>query len=118
MTSLASFFQTRNVKAIFPSKIVSDQYRNTLIVSDGVASFGLRVENGDGSISLIQPDATRIRLDLNEIVETKTLETSPMPEGRRCGQRAADLRFSFLYPLETLRINATKLEQLPLNKPI
>ncbi len=102
LTAIANRFSKREtLEAIVePSKVVSDQYRSTLVVNDhGVSFVGLKVENGDGSTTLILSTGERIRFEASEVVEQKSVSQSSMPEGlleRLTQQEIADL-FAYLY---------------------
>ncbi len=102
LTSVAKRFSKRDTldAIIEPSKIVSDQYRSTMVVTEnGLTFVGLKVENNDGSITLIVSSGDRVRLNKSEIVEQKFVEQSSMPEGllnELSRQEIADL-FAFLY---------------------
>jgi putative heme-binding domain-containing protein len=102
LTSIAKRFSKRETleSIVEPSKVVSDQYRSTMIVNEnGISFVGLKVENNDGTITLIVPSGERVRFGPDEIAEQKFVTQSSMPDGlldSLTKQEIADL-FAFMY---------------------
>ena len=83
---------------IYPSKVISDQYRSTLIVTrKGTQITGLVVPQGD-ALAVLQSDGSKITLKKEEIEQQLASLVSVMPErllDPLSKQEIADL-FAFL----------------------
>ncbi len=65
---------------LFPSKVISDQYRGTsILLKKGTRMDGLAAVQGD-MVTVILPDATKVTLKLSEIDVMVASTTSPMPD--------------------------------------
>ena len=65
---------------IYPSKVISDQYRSTQFVTKkGVQYLGLAAEMGD-TITVLQQDGTKVTLKKDEIDQRFASLVSVMPE--------------------------------------
>ncbi len=65
---------------LFPSKVISDQYRGTsILLKKGTRMDGLAAVQGD-MVTVILPDATKVTLKLSEIDVMVASTVSPMPD--------------------------------------
>ncbi len=85
---------------LFPSAVISDQYRSVTVVTDAGQVFtGLRLpEAPPGKVVLLLPDATKLELERDSIEQMAPAKVSVMPEGLLnplSPQEIADL-FAFL----------------------
>jgi putative heme-binding domain-containing protein len=63
-----------------PSKVISDQYRGTVLVTqNGQTISGLAAPQGD-NITVLQADGTKVNLKKNDIESQVASTVSPMPE--------------------------------------
>ncbi len=82
LTTLKSRFQrVDTLEAILdPSKVISDQYRGTVLVTqNGQTISGLAAPQGD-NITVLQADGTKVNLKKNDIESQVASTVSPMPE--------------------------------------
>lgn len=82
LTTIKSRFQRADIlEAILdPSKVISDQYRGSVIVTaNGQTITGLAAPQGD-SVTVLQTDGTKVTLKKSEIESQVTSTVSPMPE--------------------------------------
>ncbi|MFT3882299.1 MAG: c-type cytochrome [Gemmatales bacterium] len=82
LTTLKSRFQRADIleSILDPSKVISDQYRGTVIVTEnGQTITGLAAPQGD-SVTVLQLDGTKITLKKSEIESQVASTVSPMPE--------------------------------------
>ncbi len=102
LTSLASRFSRREtLEAIMePNRVVPPQYRSTMIRTTSGQSFtGLKTDNGDDTVTLMQATGEKVRIAKSEIEEQKQVETSSMPSGLLDAferEEIADL-FAYMY---------------------
>jgi putative heme-binding domain-containing protein len=102
LTSLATRFSRREtLEAILhPHDIVPAQYRSTTIeVADGRVLTGLRTDNGDGTITILENSGHKTRVPKTEIAQEKPVEASSMPAGlidQLSMEQVNDL-FAYLY---------------------
>ncbi len=82
LTTLKSRFQRADIleSILDPSKVISDQYRGTVVVTvDGQTITGLAAPQGD-SVTILQTDGTKVTLKKSEIESQIASTVSPMPE--------------------------------------
>lgn len=82
LTTLKSRFKRADTleSLIYPSKVISDQYRGTKILTvDGATITGLAVPQGD-TVTVLQSDGTKVVLKASEIEARVASTVSPMPE--------------------------------------
>lgn len=102
LTSLATRFSRRETLTaiVHPHEVVPPQYRSTtLLLNDGRVIAGLKTDNGDGTVTVLESSGHKSRISLDEIAEQKTAESSSMPAGlidRLSLEEINDL-FAFLY---------------------
>jgi putative heme-binding domain-containing protein len=100
LTTLSKRFKRTDTleSIIFPSKVISDQYRSTTILTKkGVRIDGLAATQGD-LVTVLQSDGTKVTLRKDEIESKYASLTSVMPENLLdplTKQEIADL-FAFL----------------------
>ena len=84
---------------LYPSHVISDQYVSKLILTKSGKTYkGMVAAGRQGQRIVLQADGQKIRLDEDEIVETRTSKISSMPEGlldTLTQEQIADL-FAFL----------------------
>jgi putative heme-binding domain-containing protein len=65
---------------LFPSKVISDQYRGSVILTKNGQTFtGLAAPQGD-TVTVLQQDGTRVTLRKEEIEQIVASTVSPMPD--------------------------------------
>lgn len=82
LTTLKSRFQRADIleSILDPSKVISDQYRGTVVVTiNGQTITGLAAPQGD-SVTILQTDGTKVTLKKSEIESQIASTVSPMPE--------------------------------------
>jgi putative heme-binding domain-containing protein len=82
LTTLKSRFKRADTleATLHPSKVISDQYRGSVIVTHAGKTFtGLAAPQGD-TVTVLQLDGTKITLKLSEIDRQIASTVSPMPE--------------------------------------
>jgi putative heme-binding domain-containing protein len=100
LTTLSKRFKRADTleSIIFPSKVISDQYRSsTILTKKGVRIDGLAATQGD-AVTVLQSDGTKVTLRKDEIEAQYASLTSVMPENlldALTKQEIADL-FAFL----------------------
>ena len=86
LTAASSKYARRDIleSILDPSKVVSDQFQNVMIIKkDGDAETGRLIDEDDTKV-VIQPNplsAERIPIQKTEIAERRPSHVSPMPEG-------------------------------------
>ncbi|MGL4552180.1 MAG: HEAT repeat domain-containing protein, partial [Gemmataceae bacterium] len=100
LTTLSKRFKRSDtLEALYyPSKVISDQYRSTAVVTKrGVRVEGLLAVTGD-QVTVLQPDATKVTLRLKDIEQRFASLTSVMPEKVLDGLTLAEIAdlFAFL----------------------
>ena len=86
LTTLRRRFQKKEIveSLLFPSQVISDQYRMvTIVTEDGLVHNGMPVpggSNGEKVVLLLQ-DATRLEIPRSQIVEEVPSNVSVMPAG-------------------------------------
>jgi len=83
LTTLSNRFTRKETleSILFPSHTISDQYASkTVTTTKGKTYVGLVTPSGD-SVSILQPNGTKIELKSSEIEETSPSRTSAMPDG-------------------------------------
>ncbi|MDA1214952.1 MAG: HEAT repeat domain-containing protein, partial [Planctomycetota bacterium] len=109
LTSVRRRFQKKDVveSLIFPSQVISDQYRMvTIVTTSGLVHNGMPIPTAKDkdTVTLLLSDATRLEISKKEIDEQIASKTSVMPVGllnELSPEEVADL-FAFL---ETSRLN-------------
>jgi putative heme-binding domain-containing protein len=84
LTSVSRRFQKREIleSILFPSQVISDQYASKSVqLKDGRSVWGIAAQQPDGSLVVLQSDATKITIKKDEIDEIRALKKSAMPEG-------------------------------------
>ena len=84
LTTVRRRFQRKEIleSILYPSQVISDQYKSATVVTiDGVVRMGMAAPQGDGSIVLLLPDATKVVVPKDEIDEVRDSPKSAMPEG-------------------------------------
>jgi putative membrane-bound dehydrogenase-like protein len=84
LTTVRRRFQRKEIleSILYPSQVISDQYKSaTVVTTDGVVRMGMAAPQGDGSIVLLLPDATKVVVPKDEIDEVRDSPKSAMPDG-------------------------------------
>jgi putative heme-binding domain-containing protein len=84
LTSVSRRFQKREIleSILFPSQVISDQYASkSVLLKDGRSVWGIAAQQPDGSLVVLQSDATKITVRKEQIDEVRALKKSAMPEG-------------------------------------
>ncbi|MCS7168145.1 MAG: c-type cytochrome [Gemmatales bacterium] len=82
LTTLKGRFTRRDIleAILYPSKVISDQYRGSVILTTSGQTFtGLAAVQGD-TITVLQQDGTRITLRKDEVEQMVASTISPMPD--------------------------------------
>jgi len=101
LSNLKKRFMRKEVleSILYPSHVISDQYVSKLILTKSGKTYkGMVAAGRQGQRIVLQADGQKIRLDEDEIVETRTSKISSMPEGlldTLTQEQIADL-FAFL----------------------
>src|SRR5262249_7835221 len=100
LTAVARRFKRADVleSIVYPSKVISDQYRSSVVMTHGGRQFTGLVTTQGQSVVVLQADATRVTLRRDEIEQQYASLVSVMPEGlidTLTRQEIADL-FAFL----------------------
>jgi putative membrane-bound dehydrogenase-like protein len=111
LSTIRKRFQVKEIieSVLFPSQVISDQYRMVSIVTDeGLIHNGMPVAsvNEPGKLTLLLSDATKISISKDDIDEQVSSKISVMPEGsfkELSLKEIADL-FAFM---ETSKFNQT-----------
>ena len=101
-------FQRREIveALLFPSQVVSDQYRSVVLeTKSGLAHAGMPLEQPDKSkVVLLLPDATKLEIPMDEVDRMAPSKASVMPEGVLKELSAEEVRDLFAF-LETSKQN-------------
>ena len=84
LSALSSRFHVRQIveSIIYPSKVISDQYKaKTLITDEGLSYTGIVGSGGTDSLLVLQKDGTKIRVPVDTVEQTIPSKVSAMPEG-------------------------------------
>lgn len=84
LTTVSQRFQKREIleSILFPSQVISDQYASKSVVrTDGRTVWGIVAEQNDGSVTVLQSDATKVRIPKDEIDVVTPIKKSTMPDG-------------------------------------
>jgi putative heme-binding domain-containing protein len=82
LTTLKSRFKRADIleSLIYPSKVISDQYRgSTILTKQGQILNGLVAQQGN-QLTVLQTDGTKVTLQKSEVESMVNSTTSPMPE--------------------------------------
>lgn len=67
---------------LYPSDVISDQYKaKTLVTDDGQAFTGIVGSGGPGELLVLQVDGTKVRVPTKSVEQTIPSQVSAMPEG-------------------------------------
>ena len=97
LTSLSSRFHLREIvdSIMYPSKVISDQYKSkTLITDEGLSYTGIIGSGGPDALLVLQQDGKKVRVPTAAVEQTVPSKVSSMPEGLIDGlslQDVADL---------------------------
>ncbi len=112
LTSLATRYSRREtLEAILhPHDVIPAQYRSTTVeIADGRVLTGLKTDNGDGTITVLENSGHKTRIALGEIAAQKPADSSSMPAGlvdRLSRDEINDL-FAYLYGQTRVSAGAT-----------
>ena len=84
LTTVSLRFQKKEIleSILFPSQVISDQYASKSVLRvDGRTVWGLVAPQADGSLTVLQSDATKVRVAKEEIDTITPIKKSAMPEG-------------------------------------
>ncbi len=83
LTTVANRFQMKEIleSVVYPSQVVSDQYKSQIVVANGRTYTGLAAKNPDGSVTVLQSDGKKAQIAAADIEETRPSKLSAMPEG-------------------------------------
>lgn len=112
LTSLATRYSRREtLEAILhPHDVIPPQYRSTTVeIEDGRVLTGLKADNGDGTITILENSGHKTRIARAEIAVEKPADSSSMPAGlidRLSRDEVNDL-FAYLYGQTRVSAGAT-----------
>jgi putative heme-binding domain-containing protein len=84
LTTVSLRFQKKEIleSILFPSQVISDQYASKSVLRvDGRTVWGIVAPQADGSLTVLQSDATKVRIAKEEIDTITPIKKSAMPEG-------------------------------------
>lgn len=84
LSALSNRFHMREIveSIIYPSKVISDQYKaKTLITDDGMTYTGIVGSGGVDALLVLQNDGKKVRVPTEAIEQTIPSKVSAMPEG-------------------------------------
>jgi putative heme-binding domain-containing protein len=84
LTTVSRRFQKKEIleSILYPSQVISDQYASKSVLrTDGRTAWGIVAPQADGSFTVLQSDATKIRIPKDEIDTITAIKKSAMPEG-------------------------------------
>jgi len=98
-TAARRFDDTALLEAIlFPSRAISDQYRNTVVVLDADQSLEGRIVVEDpASLTLRLANGSQERIERSRISSTRPSAISPMPEGLLAASTLEEVKDLFAY---------------------
>jgi putative heme-binding domain-containing protein len=84
LTTVSRRFQKKEIleSILYPSQVISDQYASKSVLrTDGRTAWGIVAPQADGSVTVLQSDATKVRIPKDEIDTITPIKKSAMPEG-------------------------------------
>ena len=84
LTTVSRRFQKKEIleSILYPSQVISDQYASKSVLrTDGRIVWGIVAKQADGSVSVLQSDATKVVIPRDAIDTITPLKKSTMPEG-------------------------------------
>ncbi len=83
---------------LYPSHVISDQYRSQrILTTQGEVVVGLVSQNGDGSVRVRKSDLTEVTIPEEDIDEMTPSKTSVMPTGLLDSLQASEIRDLFCF---------------------
>jgi putative heme-binding domain-containing protein len=83
LTTVAQRFQRKEVleSIVYPNQVISDQYASQIVIAGGKTYEGIVARHNDGSLTVLQSDATKVQVAADDIEDIQPSKTSAMPEG-------------------------------------
>jgi putative heme-binding domain-containing protein len=83
LTTVAQRFQPKEIleSIVYPNQVVSDQYASQIVTAGGKTYTGIAARHADGSMTVLQSDATKVELAAEDIEDVEPSKVSAMPEG-------------------------------------
>jgi putative heme-binding domain-containing protein len=84
LTTVSQRFQKREIleSILFPSQVISDQYASKSVLRiDGRMVWGIVAPQADGSLTVLQSDATKVSIPKDDIDTITPIKKSAMPDG-------------------------------------
>jgi putative heme-binding domain-containing protein len=83
LTTVAQRFQSKEIleSIVYPNQVVSDQYASQIVTAGGKTYTGIVARHANGSMTVLQSDATKVDLAAEDIEEIEPSKVSAMPEG-------------------------------------
>ena len=84
LTAIGKRFLPREIldSMLFPSSVISDQYKSkTLITDEGLSYTGIVGAGGQNELIVLQDDGKKVRIPISSIEQTVSCKVSAMPEG-------------------------------------
>jgi putative heme-binding domain-containing protein len=84
LTTVSQRFQKREIleSILFPSQVISDQYASKSVLrTDGRMVWGIVAPQADGSLTVLQSDATKVSIPKDDIDTITPIKKSAMPDG-------------------------------------
>ena len=84
LSTVGKRFLTKEIldSIIYPSRVISDQYKaKTIVTSDGQTHTGIVGFGGNDDLLILRPDGTKVRVPRAEVEQTVPSQVSAMPEG-------------------------------------
>ena len=98
-----------------PSKVISDQYKaKTLITDEGKSYTGIVGSGGQGELTVLQADGTKVRIPADTIEQTVPSKVSARPAGlidSLSAQQVADL-INFLENTPAIQVSEAEKDTL------
>ena len=84
LSTIGKRFITKEIidSIIYPSRVISDQYKaKTLVTDEGQSYTGIIGDGGEGELIVLQFDGEKVRVPTDSIEQTVPSKLSAMPEG-------------------------------------
>jgi putative heme-binding domain-containing protein len=104
LTTIGKRFQKKEIleSILFPSQVISDQYASKSVNrTDGRTVWGIAAQQADGSVTVLQSDATKVTIAKDDIESIAPIKKSVMPEGLLNSLSLEEIADLFAYMLQS-----------------
>ncbi|HEV3136773.1 MAG TPA: HEAT repeat domain-containing protein, partial [Pirellulales bacterium] len=111
LTNISKRFQRKEIleSILFPSQVISDQYRTrTIVTKSGQTYVGMAAPTGDGTLVVLQANGEKAMIPEQDVEETTPNRVSSMPDGLLNALTLEDIADLFAYLGNPPRLEITR----------